>query len=374
MKKVLFLDRDGIIIKEPKDYQVDDFSKLEFLPNLFQSIAKIANDLDYTLVMITNQDGLGTDSFPEDKFWPIQNFIVQSLENEGVLFEDIYIDKTFAKDNSATRKPKTGLLSKYIDGSYDLKSSIVIGDRLSDMLLAQNLGAKGILLRDGIMNYEMLDKEWLDQLKISYQSVKDWTELFDILKPQRAVEVIRKTKETNIRVYLNLDGQQYAKINTGLGFFDHMLEQLPMHGYFHLEVETKGDLHIDEHHTIEDTALALGEAFLKALGDKRGVERYGFTLPMDDVLATVAIDFSGRNWLNWKADFKREQIGDMPTEMFYHFFKSFTDTAKCNLFIQSEGDNEHHKIEGIFKALARSIKQAIKQSNSNYIPSTKGVL
>ena len=374
MKKVLFLDRDGIIVKEPEDYQVDAFSKLEFLPNVFQCLSRIVADLDYELVMITNQDGLGTDSFPGGDFWPVQNFIVQSLANEGVEFDEIYIDKTFAKDNAPTRKPNTGLLTKYKDGEYDLENSFVVGDRLSDMLLAQNLGTKGILLRDGLMDYASLDEQWLDQLKFVYSSVKNWKEIFDILKPQRAVEVIRKTKETDIRIFLNLDGRQYAKINTGLGFFDHMLEQIPMHGYFHLEVETKGDLHIDEHHTIEDTALALGEAFLKALGDKRGVERYGFTLPMDDVLSTVAIDFSGRNWLNWKAEFKREKIGDMPTEMFYHFFKSFTDTAKCNLFIQSEGDNEHHKIEGIFKALARSIKQAIQQSNANYIPSTKGVL
>ena len=374
MKKILFLDRDGVIVKEPEDYQVDDFKKLAFLPNLFQSLSKIAKELDYSIVMITNQDGLGTDSFPEENFWPIQNFIIDSLALEGVTFENVFIDKTFAKDQANTRKPNTGLLTDYMDGSVDLENSFVVGDRLSDMLLAQNLGAKGILIRDGQMDYQALDKPWIKKLNIEPHVVKDWSEIYQVLKPNRRVEVIRKTKETDIKIILDLDGNQYAKINTGLGFFDHMLEQLPMHGFFHLEIETKGDLHIDEHHTIEDTALALGEAFLKALGNKKGVERYGFTLPMDDVLSTVAIDFSGRNWLNWKADFKREKIGDMPTEMFFHFFKSFTDTAKCNLFVQSEGDNEHHKIEGIFKAFARSIKQAIQQSNKNYIPSTKGVL
>ncbi|MEL6986860.1 MAG: bifunctional histidinol-phosphatase/imidazoleglycerol-phosphate dehydratase HisB [Bacteroidota bacterium] len=374
MKKVFFIDRDGVLIKEPEDYQIDSFEKLVFMPKMILSLAKIAKELDYTLVMITNQDGLGTDSFPEKTFWPVHNFLIETLKGEGILFENIFIDRTFAHENADTRKPKTGLLTDYFNGDYDLANSYVIGDRLSDIILAQNLGANGILIRDGAMDYNELDKQWNNQLTADFSKVKSWEEVYDVLKPSRKGTVHRVTKETDIKILLDLDGDRNAKISTGLGFFDHMLEQLPMHGFFKLEVETKGDLHIDEHHTIEDTALALGEAFNLALGNKKGIERYGFTLPMDDVIATVAIDFSGRNWLNWNVEFKREKIGDMPTEMFYHFFKSFTDTAKCNLYIHAEGNNEHHKIEGIFKAFARSIKQGIQKSNSNEIPSTKGIL
>lgn len=373
MKKLLILDRDGVIVREPDDYQVDSFDKLEFMPNVFQSLAKICKDLDYTLLMITNQDGLGTNSFPEETFWPVQNFIVKSLASEGVIFKDIFIDRSFAHEKKDTRKPGTALLKDYLN-AFDMENSFVVGDRLSDILLAQNLGCQGILIRDGEMDYSELDKEHIRELTITPYKVSGWEEIYSILTPNRRIHVHRKTKETEIKILLDPDQNAGAKISTGLGFFDHMLEQIAMHGNLYLEITCAGDLHIDEHHTIEDTALALGEAFSLAIGDKKGLARYGFSLPMDDVFATVAIDFGGRNWLNWNAEFKREKIGDMPTEMFFHFFKSFTDTAKCNLYIESVGGNEHHKIEGIFKAFARSIKQAIKREGTGQIPSTKGVL
>lgn len=363
-KKVLFIDRDGTIIKEPPtDYQVDSLEKLEFFPKVISNLRKISEQTDYTLVMVTNQDGLGTDSFPEKDFWPSQYKMLKTLEQEGVLFEDIHVDKTFPHENAPTRKPGIGLLKKYFSEKYDLENSFVIGDRNSDIELAKNLGSKGIFI--GSENPEAV------------LVTEDWDEIFSFLKyPARTSEVIRNTSETEIKIRLNLDGKGNCQINTGLNFFDHMLEQLGKHGGTDLEIEVKGDLHIDEHHTIEDTALALGEAYLKALGDKKGIYRYGFLLPMDDVLAQVAVDFGGRPWIVWDVDFKREKVGDMPTEMVYHFFKSFSDSAKCNLNIKVEGSNEHHKIEAIFKSLARAIKMAVMRDKNNLdqLPSTKGVL
>jgi len=367
MKKVLFIDRDGTLIWEPQDtQQIDSFNVLKFLPGVFTYLGKIARELNYELVMVTNQDGLGTKSFPEDTFWPVQNFIIESFENEGVKFSEICIDKSFPADNKPTRKPGTGMLTKYLNGNYDLKNSYVIGDRLTDVKLAQNLGAGCIALKN-------VDK--INETEVTFLT-DSWKEIYEFLsRSYRFVQHVRKTKETDIDIKLNLDGTGRSKISTGLNFFDHMLEQISKHGNIDLIIDCKGDLHIDEHHTIEDTGIALGEAFAKAIGDKRGIERYGFCLPMDDCLAQVAIDFGGRNWIEWEAEFKREKVGDMPTEMFFHFFKSFSDAAKCNLNIKAEGENEHHKIEAIFKAFAKAIKFALKRdADNNELPSTKGVL
>ena len=369
MQKVLFIDRDGTLIWEPPtDFQIDSFEKLKFLPGVITWLGKIARELDYELVMVTNQDGLGTESFPENTFWPVHNLMVDTLANEGITFEDQCIDRTFEKDNQPTRKPNTGMLTKYVNGDYDLANSFVIGDRLTDVKLAKNLGSKSIFIK----NY---DKETGFENEID-KIVETWEEIYNYLKlPERKITHTRTTKETDITVEINLDGSGKANIKTGLSFFDHMLEQIAKHGNIDLSINAKGDLHIDEHHTIEDTAITLGEAFAKALGDKRGIERYGFCLPMDDCLAQVALDFGGRNWIEWQAEFKREKIGDMPTEMFYHFFKSFSDASKCNLNIKVEGQNEHHKIESIFKAFAKAIKISVKRDANNMsLPSTKGVL
>ncbi|MBI1287983.1 MAG: bifunctional histidinol-phosphatase/imidazoleglycerol-phosphate dehydratase HisB [Flavobacteriales bacterium] len=361
MKKVLFIDRDGTIIKEPADEQIDSFKKLEFYPGAISNLAKIATELDYELVMVTNQDGLGTDSFPEDTFWPAHNLIMKTLEGEGIRFSEVLIDRSFSADNAPTRKPRTGMLTHYIKGNYDLRHSFVIGDRKTDVELAKNLGAKAIFISD-----EKAD---------CVLTTTSWNEIYRFLKEQpRLGSVHRKTSETDIQIELNLDGSGKSNIQTGLGFFDHMLEQLAKHGNMDLNVQVDGDLHIDEHHTIEDVALALGEAFDNALGSRKGIQRYGFLLPMDDCLAQVAIDFGGRPWCVWGADFKREKIGEMPTEMFSHFFKSFSDKARCNLNIKAEGQNEHHKIEAIFKAWARVIRMAVSQTSDGSMPSTKGVL
>ncbi|MEO2069706.1 MAG: bifunctional histidinol-phosphatase/imidazoleglycerol-phosphate dehydratase HisB [Zunongwangia sp.] len=379
MQKVLFIDRDGTIILEPEDYQVDKLEKLEFYPEALFYLSKIAKELDYELVMVTNQDGLGTEVYPEDEFWPIQNFVVKTFENEGVKFSDILIDRTFAKDNHPTRKPNTGLLErKYLNSpAYDMTSSIMIGDRMTDIEFAYNFGGKGIF----IDTHEDLAT---DELKNDISKLKDtialktssWKDIYEFLKlKDRTAEIARKTNETDIKIKLNLDGTGKADIATGIAFFDHMLDQIARHGQMDLEVNVEGDLEVDEHHTIEDTAIALGEVYAKALGSKLGIERYGFCLPMDDCLAQVAIDFGGRNWLVWDADFKREMVGKMPTEMFYHFFKSFTDGAKANLNVKAEGTNEHHKIEAIFKAFAKAIKMAVKRDTEKMIlPSTKGML
>lgn len=378
MQKVLFLDRDGTINLEPEDYQVDALEKVAFYPGVFQYLGRIARELDYELVMVTNQDGLGTDSFPEEGFWPAQNLIVNTLKGEGIEFADIVIDRTFARENKPTRKPGTALLQKYLEGDYDLANSFVVGDRLTDMQLAQNLGGKGIWINtDPELGANELAQEQLAALGDTIAlTTTDWAEIYALLKlGSRKASVHRKTKETDIRIELDLDGTGQADIKTGLGFFDHMLEQIARHSGSDLSIQVDGDLHIDEHHTIEDTALALGEAFAKALGNKLGIERYGFHLPMDDVLAQVAIDFGGRPWIVWEAEFRREKIGDMPTEMFYHFFKSFSDAARCNLNIKVEGDNEHHKIEAIFKGLARAIRMAkSRDARSAQLPSTKGML
>jgi len=376
-KKVLFIDRDGTIIKETVDEQIDAFEKMIFYPKAFTWLGKIAQELDYELVMITNQDGLGTDVFPEDTFWPVHNFILKSFENEGVVFDKVFLDRTFPHENANTRKPGTGLLTEYFSEDYDLENSFVIGDRLTDMQLATNLGAKGIYINDethlgtGEITIERseLDKD------IALES-NDWQQIYEFLKLKDRLRTLsRKTNETDIQITINLDGTGKSSIDTGIAFFDHMLDQLARHGAMDLEIQVKGDLEVDEHHTIEDTAIALGEIFADALGNKLGIERYGFCLPMDDCLAQAAIDFGGRNWLVWEADFKREMIGKMPTEMFYHFFKSFTDGAKANLNIKAEGTNEHHKIEAIFKAFAKAIKVAVKRDPDKMIlPSTKGML
>lgn len=378
MKKVLFIDRDGTIVLEPENYQLDSLDKLEFYPKAFQYLAKIANELDYELAMVTNQDGLGTDSFPEDTFWPTQNFILKAFENEGVVFDEIFVDRTFPEENAPTRKPRTGMLTKYLNNpEYDLTNSFVLGDRLTDVELAKNLGAKAIFMNDtdGAGSNEISSKrEELDET-IVLQSM-DWKKIYEFLKLEaRSASITRKTNETDIYINLNLDGTGKSKIDTGIAFFDHMLDQISRHGQMDLEILVKGDLEVDEHHTIEDTAIALGEVFAKALGNKLGIERYGFCLPMDDCLAQAAIDFGGRNWLIWETEFKREMVGKMPTEMFYHFFKSFTDGAKANLNIKAEGINEHHKIEAIFKAFAKAIKVAVKRDTEKMIlPSTKGML
>ena len=378
MKKVLFIDRDGTIVLEPADLQLDSLDKLEFYPKAFQYLAKIASELDYELAMVTNQDGLGTDSFPEDTFWPTQNFVLRAFENEGVLFDDIFIDRSFPADNAPTRKPRTGMLTKYLNNpDYDLANSFVLGDRLTDVELAKNLGAKAIFMNmaDGAGSTEISSKrEELDETIILQTT--DWKRIYEFLKLEaRSASITRKTHETDIFINVNLDGTGKSKIDTGIAFFDHMLDQISRHGQMDLEIKVKGDLEVDEHHTIEDTAIALGEVFAKALGNKLGIERYGFCLPMDDCLAQVAIDFGGRNWLVWETEFKREMVGKMPTEMFYHFFKSFSDGAKANLNIKAEGINEHHKIEAIFKAFAKAIKVAVKRDTEKMIlPSTKGML
>ncbi|TSD67937.1 bifunctional histidinol-phosphatase/imidazoleglycerol-phosphate dehydratase HisB [Inquilinus sp. KBS0705] len=377
MQKILFIDRDGTLINETPDEQIDSFAKLTFYPGALQYLPKIVAELDYELVMVTNQDGLGTSVYPEDTFWPVHNFIIKTFENEGVNFTDQAIDRTFAKDNAPTRKPSTGLLTKYLDATkYDLKNSFTIGDRKNDVLLAKNLGAKAIWINNhsNLGGNEFNENDHIADTIALETTV--WKEIYEFLKlGERVVEHRRTTKETDIYIKLNLDGTGEAKVSTGLHFFDHMLDQIARHGGINLTVEAKGDLHIDEHHTIEDTGIALGEVFATALGNKMGIERYGFCLPMDDCLAQAAIDFGGRNWIVWEADFKREKVGDVPTEMFYHFFKSFSDASKCNLNIKAEGQNEHHKIEAIFKAFAKAIKMAVKRDvNKMVLPSTKGLL
>jgi imidazoleglycerol-phosphate dehydratase/histidinol-phosphatase len=374
MKKVLFIDRDGTLALEPKDYQLDAFEKLIFYPEVFTYLGKIAKELDYELVMVTNQDGLGTDSFPEDAFHPIHNLLIKTFQNEGVVFENILIDRSFPKDNSPNRKPRTGMLTPYIESDdYDLTQSFVIGDRLTDMELAKNLGAKGIF----IANQPDLGNDEAGDIgdAIALTTTK-WKDIYTFLKAGgRKANISRTTKETDIHIQLDLDGTGKADIDTGIVFFDHMLDQLARHGGVDLSLTVKGDLEVDEHHTIEDTAIALGEAFSEALGDKLGIARYGFCLPMDDCLAQVSLDFGGRSWLMWDATFKREMIGKMPTEMFFHFFKSFADGAKANLNIKAEGFNEHHKIEAIFKAFSKAIKAAIQRDADKLIlPSTKGML
>lgn len=378
MKKVLFIDRDGTLVLEPHDYQVDALDKVEFYPLVFQYLAKIVQELDYELVMVTNQDGLGTSSYPEDTFWPAHNAIMKAFSNEGITFAEEVIDRTFPHENQPTRKPGTALLTHYMDGSVDLGNSFVIGDRITDVQLAKNLGAKAIwMVTDPQLGADEISNNARNLHEVIALTSTDWGEIYRFLKGrQRSGKVHRVTKETDVFVQLDLDGQGRYNNHTGLGFFDHMLDQLAKHSGANLEVKVQGDLHIDEHHTIEDTAIALGEAFRQAVGDKRGMERYGSCiLPMDDCLATAAIDFSGRPWLVWSADYRREKVGQMPTEMFYHFFKSFSDTALCNLNIKAEGENEHHKIEATFKAVAKAIKMAVKRDvNSQELPSTKGVL
>ena len=380
LQKILFVDRDGTIIKEPVDEQIDSFAKLEFYPGALQYLPKIATELDYELVMATNQDGLGTASYPEDTFWPVQNFIIKTLENEGVHFANVCIDRTFPSQNAPTRKPGTGMLTQYFDTEkYDLTGSFTIGDRKNDVLLGHNLGAKAIWLNNqanlGGNEFKGKEEEEIIKSTVALEST-DWQKIYEFLKlGERQFEHRRNTKETEIYIKINIDGKGVSKVSTGIHFFDHMLDQIARHGNIDLEIIANGDLHIDEHHTIEDTGIALGEVFAKALGDKKGIERYGFCLPMDDCLAQVAIDFGGRNWIVWDSEFKREKIGEMPTEMFFHFFKSFSDAAKCNLNIKAEGENEHHKIEAIFKAFAKAIKMAVKRDVNNMVlPSTKGVL
>jgi imidazoleglycerol-phosphate dehydratase/histidinol-phosphatase len=363
MKKVLFIDRDGtLIIEPPIDLQVDSLEKLEFYPEVFQYLSRIAKELDYELVIVTNQDGMGTNSLPENTFWPAQNKMIKAFENEGIQFSDVIIDVSFPEQNLPTRKPGTALLQQYIKGNYDLKNSFVIGDRITDIQLAENLGSQAIFISATANERAVL-------------STTSWEKIYQFLKEQpRVGKLIRKTKETEIAVEINLDGSGKSNISTGLGFFDHMLDQIAKHGNIDLNINVKGDLYVDEHHTIEDVGIALGDVFAQALGSKKGITRYGFLLPMDDCLSQVALDFGGRSWLVWDAKFSREKIGEMPTEMFSHFFKSFCDGAKCNLNIKSEGENEHHKIESIFKAFAKAIKMAVKNDGTNGIPSTKGIL
>ncbi len=381
MKRILFIDRDGTLINEaPPTYQLDSFDKLTFYPGMFEYMGRIAREFDYELVMVTNQDGLGTASFPENSFWPLHNLVMKSLEGEGIHFSAVHIDKTFAKDNMPTRKPATGMLTSYLNKiDYDIKNSYVIGDRITDIQLAKNLGCRGIWLNNdsNLGAGEIKDKATALQSDGTIAlETKEWSEIYKFLRlGLRQVVHERNTNETQIKINLNVDGNGQAQIMTGLGFFDHMLEQIARHGKMDLTIRSNGDLHIDEHHTIEDTGIALGEAFAKALADKRGMERYGFALPMDEADAKVLIDFGGRNWIVWNAEFRRERIGEMPTEMFFHFFKSFSDAAKCNLNIECHGDNEHHKIEAIFKAFAKAIRMAVKRDPlSNYLPSTKGIL
>lgn len=369
MKKVLFIDRDGtLVIEPPIDLQLDSLEKLEFMPGVFRYLSMIAETLDYELVMVTNQDGLGSASFPEETFWPAHLKMCQALKNEGIIFSATLIDRSFPEDNAPTRKPGTGMLTAYLDGTYDLANSFVIGDRLTDMQLAANLGTKGIFFAAATAaGYDP---------KVQSLQTDSWQQVYEFLKfGLRTATIERLTNETKIKIKVNLDGKGISNINTGIAFFDHMLEQVSKHGLIDLDIQVQGDLEVDEHHTIEDTGIALGHAFSKAIGNKKGMERYGFCLPMDDCLASAAIDFGGRNWLVWKAEFKREMIGKMPTEMFPHFFKSFTDGAACNLNIQADGDNEHHKIEAIFKAFAKAIKMAvIRDKNNMVLPTTKGIL
>jgi imidazoleglycerol-phosphate dehydratase/histidinol-phosphatase len=378
MKKILFIDRDGTMVLEPNDYQLDSFEKLEFYPNAFQYLGKIAKELDFELVMVTNQDGLGTDSHPEINFWPVHNLIMKAFENEGVVFKEVLIDKTFPHENVPTRKPGTAMLTKYLNNpDYDLENSFVIGDRITDVELAKNLGSKAIFInKDEALGGDEISSKRHELDSVIALQTTDWKTIYEFLKlEERSATISRKTNETDIFINLNLDGTGKSKIETGIAFFDHMLDQIARHGQMDLEILVKGDLEVDEHHTIEDTAIALGEVFAKALGNKLGIERYGFCLPMDDCLAQVAIDFGGRNWLVWETEFKREMVGKMPTEMFYHFFKSFSDGAKANINIKAEGTNEHHKIEAIFKAFAKAIKVAVKRDTEKMIlPSTKGML
>ena len=378
MKKVLFIDRDGTLILEPDDYQVNTFEKLVFYPEVFHYLGKIATELDFEMVMVTNQDGLGTAAYPETVFSSIQDFILKSFANEGIVFSNIFVDRSFPEQNSPMRKPKTGMLTSYLDTpDYDLTGSFVIGDRMTDVELAKNLGCKAIFITDHETlgsNEVAVSKEVLEN-SIAMRTAS-WKAIYEYLsRSQRTAAITRKTNETNITVSINLDGTGQSNISTGIAFFDHMLDQLARHGQIDLTLEVTGDLEVDEHHTVEDTAIALGEVFSKALGNKLGIERYGFCLPMDDCLAQVAIDFGGRNWIVWEAEFKREYIGKMPTELFFHFFKSFSDGAKANLNIKAEGTNEHHKIEAIFKAFAKAIKMAVKQDlEKRILPSTKGLL
>jgi len=374
MKKALFIDRDGTLIREPADnYQVDSLEKLEFCPGVFRNLYNIRNNLSYELVIVTNQDGLGTSSFPYESFIKPQQKFLNAFRNEGVEFDHILLDSSLPEDNSENRKPGTGMFARYLNGDYDLSNCYVIGDRLTDIELARNLGSKGILLGNGNRKKELLKAG----LKSNCVLISDnWDEITEyLIRNERMAEVVRKTSETSVKIRLEIDGKGKTVVSTGLGFFDHMLAQIGTHSGCNIYIDVKGDLNVDEHHTIEDTALALGEAFYIALGDKKGINRYGFLLPMDDCLAQVAIDFGGRNWLNWDAKFKREKVGDMPTELFFHFFKSFSDTAKCNLNIKAEGENEHHKIEAIFKAFARAIRMAVQRDYSSQTPpSTKGSL
>jgi len=362
MKKILFIDRDGTLIIETDDKQIDSLEKLVFYPGAIVNLHRIVTELDYDLVMVSNQDGLGTDLFPEDTFWPVQHLVLKTLEGEGIIFSEILIDRSLPHENKSTRKPGTALLSKYLDGSYDLENSFVIGDRETDIQLAENLGCKAIFVGK-------------KQKRGAALTTTDWYEIYRFLRyPDRSAVITRKTRETDIRIELNIDGSGVAKISTGLGFFDHMLELFAKHAAFDLKIKVKGDLHVDEHHTIEDTAIALGEAVARAAGNKAGIERYGFLLPMDESIAWVALDLSGRNELVWKVKFKRERVGELPTEMIYHFFKSFSDSARCNLYIKAKGKNEHHKVEAIFKSLARALRQAVHRDKSQEIPSTKGIL
>ncbi len=374
MKKALFIDRDGTLIKEPPvDYQVDSLEKLEFMPGVFRNLHKLRHFTDFELVVVSNQDGMGTEAFPEADFRAPHEKFLEAFRNEGVEFDALHMDPSLPEENSPNRKPRTGMLTSYLEGGYDLENSFVIGDRTTDMELAQNLGARGIL----IGGEEVSSEAEADELAANADVIcKDWDQVYRYIRSQqRSATVLRSTNETKIFVRLSLDGEGHTQISTGLGFLDHMLDQIGRHGGLDLEVEVKGDLHVDEHHTIEDTAIALGEAFLQALGNKRGIERYAFVLPMDDSLASVAIDFGGRPWIVWNAEFKREKIGDMPTEMFFHFFKSFSDAAKCNLNMEVKGDNEHHMIEGLFKAFARAVGKAVKlDPESMQLPTTKGML
>ncbi len=376
-KKVLFIDRDGTLISEAPDEQIDTINKMQFYPGVFTYLGNIAREMDYELVMVTNQDGLGTDAFPEADFWPIQNFIIESLANEGISFEAIHMDRTFPEEGADTRKPGVGLLKEYFSEDYDLENSYVIGDRLTDMELALNLGASGIFINSAAALGESEIKS--DEKKIKEKialTTDSWEAIYTYLRTKdRISEIKRKTAETDVFIRINPDGTGKSSISTGINFFDHLLEQLSKHGNLDLDIQVKGDLEVDEHHTIEDTAIALGEALNAAIGNKIGMERYGFTLPMDDCLAQVAIDFGGRSWLVWEAQFQREMIGQMPTEMFMHFFKSLSDGARANINIKAEGKNEHHKIEAIFKALAKSIKMAVKKDTEKlFLPSTKGKL
>ena len=370
MKKALFIDRDGtLVIEPPVDYQLDSFHKLEFYPKVFRNLGFIRSKLDFEFVMVTNQDGLGTSSFPEDTFWPVHNLVLKTLEGEGIIFDDILIDRSFPEDHVFTRKPGTGMMGKYLTGDYDLANSFVIGDRATDVELAKNMGCKAILLQE---NMDILKEKNLESYCVL--ATTDWDKVAEFLfAGERIAEVRRTTKETDIYISFNLDGSGKCDISTGIGFFDHMLEQIGKHGGIDLIIKVKGDLEVDEHHTIEDTAIALGECIYRALGSKRGIERYGYCLPMDDCLCRVALDFGGRAWLVWDAEFHREKIGEMPTEMFLHFFKSLSDAARMNLNIKAEGQNEHHKIEGIFKALARAIKMAVRRDIYHFeVPSCLG--